>query len=343
MKQKELRIYVLGIFKENAAGRQPIRGQELKGLIEALKALPVDMSDPGRTRYSNPLSGEERCVIFSEEVVPPVVLDGRVAGGVFIRRRSGTRPFEEDAHGHLIELRLSDDTNQIAEVAFFLIHIEKGILFWIPNPIVGGVNQLLTYVSGKFRQSSFLGLSPVDLTVNNVDSEIIFSNVTYPDAYQDFVDRMPDVFSLELDLVGQREQLMQMLLGERVDERREIELMRHLINSSNCTKLSIGLRTDGRGRRSKKDDKKKASLNKPFLVELWTSVHPALASNENSKFYVKGRMIDDETRVLDLLNARLMYGIELRYDGACLPLPEVLTKMQTEMFRRLAEIERYMT
>jgi hypothetical protein len=341
MKQKELRVYVLGIYKENPQGRFPIRADELRGLLESLRALPVNMSEPGRSRYSDPLTGEEHCMIFSDEVAPPILLDKKIVGGVFIRRRSSTRPFEEDAHGHLIELRLSDETNQIAEVAFFLVHIEQGVLFWIPNPIVGGINRLSSYVNGKFSLCSFIGINKVDLAINHVESSIVFSNVIYPNAYRDFVDKMTEVFSLELDLVGQKEELAQLLLGERPDEKREIELMRHLFNSSNCTKLSIGLRADSRGRPSKKEPKRKHSLNKDFLLDLWVSTRPALESNPNSKFFVRGKMTDEETRILDLLNARLMYGVDLKYDGPCLPLPEVLAKMQAEMFRRIAEIIRY--
>lgn len=341
MRKKNLNVYCFKIVQEIENEIIHLRGNDLKLYLQSIREIPIDISKDEASRYSNPGSLEERCIVFWDEIANHFPIHENYIPAFFIRRRGTTRPFEEDGHGNLIELKLSNDTNQLAEVGFLFFCINEGIALWIFNPFVGGMNQLSDYLNMSFRKSKMMGKNRIPFIQNKLDSSIGFKYIIYPNALRDFNEDFLHITGLEFNFAGNREELKQAFLFEQSDIR-GIELVRHFMEYSDCSRLAFNLHSEPLRKSKNKKEYSGKALNKKFIVELYDSTLPYLKSSDQNKFTVIGKnTIDDETKILDLINCKLIYPIQIEYEGFTMPLSDIIYSLAHLSDYRLSEMGRY--
>lgn len=310
--QRQIRVSALKIVLENDQQKQNLSGESLKKLFSGLRKLPVSLKDPNISRYSNSITGNEQAVIFSDEIKTLFPNYSDVVIGVFLKRRGNNRPWEDDGEGNIIELTLSNETHEIAEVSFFGIDLLSGILFWTYNPLVGGLNQFADYFNRKLKiLNSAALLEP--LSEEYIETKkLAFYYIGYPDSVKLFEEQMNQIQKLEFQIAGDPDFLAQAFLFQ--DDKRDktgMRILKELSKQSNCATIKIGLGAEKpqRNRIGNKTEKKFFSLNKQFIVNLYYETIDHLKIKKDSKFNVEGQVVDEDTRVLDLVHSRLTYSL----------------------------------
>jgi hypothetical protein len=155
-RNKHFNVHILKFIYSFDGNDEAIKPDELKRIIAGIKSLPIDISSE-KSRYSAPGSSNEHCLIFIDETTLPYSTDDYIIPAIFIHRRGKNRPFEEDGKGHLIELKLNNNNNELAEIASIVFNLKSGYCFWIYNPFVGGINQFTDYINSKITQLAKMG------------------------------------------------------------------------------------------------------------------------------------------------------------------------------------------
>lgn len=336
-----MNVYAFKITQEIKEQTIHLKSNNLRDFLQSIKNLPLKIIEKSSSRYSNINTDEERSIVFYDEIIDSVNIANNYIPALFIKRRGKTRPYEEDGEGNLTELELKQEGHQIAEIGFILFCIEEGIALWIFNHFVGGINKMNEYLNSMYIRSNFLNKDEIDFKQYGSQSSLNFNYILYPDSLNDFKNNFFDISNLEFNLASTNDELKEAFLFGHSDGD-GISLMRHFIERSNCSKISFKL---GSQNTKKKDNKTKLNnqgLNKEFLMNFYDETLPYLESKHSSKFTVKGKnKIDDEMKVLDLINSKLIYQLRLKYEGATLPLHTIVQEMVKLAKSKMEEMRRF--
>jgi hypothetical protein len=335
-RNKSFNVHVLKFIYYTEDVTIHIKGDELKRIIKGIRSLPIDVKSDN-SRYSNPGSNSEHCLIFLDETTIGNKTDDNLLPALFIHRRGNYKPFEEDGKGHLIELKLSNINNELAEIAYILINIDSGFCFWIYNPFVGGTNQFTEYINKKLVELSKKGFILFDLY--GMVPLFTVASIIQDNAFDEF-DKIAFVRKLEYHISSTPEKLTQYYLTEN-DDGKGMDLLRNFIKHSGCARISLTIGAD-----KKKTDKKTkkpifSSLNKKFVKNLFNQTEAILRENQSNQFNIIGTTIDDDSRVIDLLYQRLFYRITVEFEDNFIPIYSVINQMTDLMRNKYGEIQRF--
>ncbi len=323
-------LYTLEDFSEN------LKGSELLRVLDGIRSLPIDVGSEN-SRYTLPGSNNEHCLIFLDETTLGYKKSNEMIPALFIHRRGNSHPFEEDGKGNLIELKLENSKNELAEIAFLLFNITNGYFFWVYNPFVGGINQFTNYINSKIVQLSKIGFEKHKLYEGYPTIDV--AHIIQENAFEEFNDIL-SIRSLQYSICSTPETLTQKFLQEE-DDRKGMELIRYFAENSKCARISIELGAD----KKKKDKKTKRrtipSLDKSFIVKLYEQTEGLLKENKNNEFNVVGMGADEDSKVIDLLYKRLMYRIEVEFESTFVPINEIIDKMTSLMIGKNDEVKKY--
>ena len=326
LKRKTFNVYGFKLAKRQEELVRTLSDVDLSGFLESIRRLPREITESGISRYSEAGTQEERCLIFLDEIKDHTSISTDYIPALFIKRRGGSRPFEEDGHGNLFELKLSDEENQIAEVGFVLFCIKSSLALWIYNPMVGGINLFADYLNNAFRRSCKGGLNSIPFSELGPIDDIAFHYIRYPNAESDFKSDYFKPSVLEFNIAAKNEDLSNGFLfgGSDGDE---IRLIRHFIKQSNCTRFKMEIASEKPSKKKFTTGFESPILKKGFISSLYDQTIEYLRGKDGSKFIVKGKGIDEDNKVLDLINSKLIYELDISYDGATIPINDLLLRL----------------
>lgn len=225
--------------------------------------------------------------------------DGYITG--LIAKTRNKRPYESDSHCKIKDLFLSDTSNEVTEVTYFIIDKSNNVISWVANNHVTGINGLAEYLNVKIDLLHRRNNTP-RLLINGASANVSFPFLIENNSYGKFRDNMSDIRSVRLNIAGSAEDL-QGLLSNNSTTPDEIDNMLRFLKSYNC--LGIDLRLSlGRNRNVPPIGKR--------LVEF---VFDKLHNKSGFKnLEVKGK-IDDASRILDLIENRFLFNFEIDYEG----------------------------
>lgn len=336
--KKSFNMHVLRfIYQLDEDVTEKINSDELIRIFNAIRTLPIDISSDN-SRYSSPGSNNEHCLIFLDETTLRYKRNDEIIPAIFIHRRGNSRPFEEDGKGNLIDLKLDNPNNELAEIAFIAINVKSGYCFWIYNPFVGGTNQFTNYINAKISQLSINGFKQHKL----LEGTPVFTvaHVIQDNAADEF-DHIQYVRKLQYNICSTPDKLTQLFLKEQGDDGKGMGLIRYFVENSNCARIAIELGAD----RKKKDKKTKTpiipSLEKKFITSLFFDTEDLLRENQNNQFNVIGMTADEDQKVIDLLYQRLMYRIQIESEGSFIQINRVIDSMLELMRYKDDEVKKY--
>jgi len=313
--KRQLKVSVLKIVFEDDIEKRNIKGESLRKIINSIRKLPINVN-LNNSRYSSSNTGNELAVIFADEIKNSSYHETDILLGIFLRRRGNNRPWEDDGSGNIIALTLKDETHEIAEVSYFGIDINSGVLFFTYNPLVGGVNQFSDYLRGRINILKFNNLFDNIPEDDKEDKKLGLYYIGFPDSESLFKNKMEIIKSFEFHITGDPDFLAQAFLSE--DDNRDkfgMRFLREFSRKSNCANITINLRAEKAKKVKNKNEARIFSLNKPFLIDFYENTINHLRVKKDSRFNVKGDIIDEETRILDLVHSRLVYTLEVDLDS----------------------------
>jgi hypothetical protein len=310
-------------------------------ILNSIKKLVVNVKTKNG-RYSSSDTGNELAVIFADEIKNSYFKPDNVILGLFLKRRGNNRPWEDDGTGNIVALTLKNETHEIAEVSYFAIDINTGVLFWTYNPLVGGTGQFLEYLNGRINILQSKDLLENIPEKDKPDKRLGLYYIGYPDSVSTFRDKMEVIKTFEFHLAGDAEFLSQAFLFNNSDrDKMGMHLLREFTKKSNCAQITINLSA---ARNKKPKNKKEVvgySLNKSFLIDMYENTIEHLRVKKDSRFNVKGDLIDEDTRVLDLVHSRLVYTLKVELDDSMEIYKLFLNALMRLINNKINEVMRY--
>lgn len=332
MKEKSYKIYACKMTIDTGGIISPLCGENLISLLDSIRLLPIDFTLEEKSRYKK----NGTCLIFSDELKNISSSKSDFLSAIYIKRRDN-KPLEDDGRGNLQSITLSSDENQIAEVCYIIFSLSKGIIYWISNPLVSGVTGFADYLNFTYKKSC--DINSIQNTLLSGIAQIVFNYIQYPKSHDDYEKESFQPISLDFNLSLTNDDIQQLLLFEKSDGD-EITLLRKFAESSNCGRIKIEISAP-KYRKNKKQETSRPILNKRFISNFYEGVHGYFGKNDKDRFSVKGIDIDENTKILDLINGKLIYPLVIEYEGSSLSVIEVLSKF-TEYVKSInKEVEAY--
>jgi len=336
-KTKSFNVHVMRfIYELDENVSEKIESNELLRIINGIRSLPIDVKSDN-SRYSSPGSNNEHCLIFLDETTLGYKKNDELIPAIFIHRRGNNRPFEEDGKGNLIDLKLDNPNNELAEIAYLLINTNSSYCFWIYNPFVGGINQFTNYINNKIAQLALSGFEKRKLYEG--DSIFSISYIIQDNAFDEF-EKVQSIRKLQFNVSSTPDKLTQMFLKEQND-RKGMGLIRYFVENSNCARIAVDIAAD----RTKKDKKKNKTtvptLNKGFITELFNDTEDLLRENQNNQFNVIGMTGDEDSKVIDLLYQRLTYRFKIEVESRFIGITDVMNQMIDLERYKHEEVKKY--
>lgn len=341
---KSLKMSVLKFVIEDLGGKKNLSGESVYKLIQLIRAMPLKVDDKEYSRYSPSATGNECAMVFSDEIKTIQASYEDLDIGVFLKRRGNNRPLEDGEDGSLIQLTLQNESHEVAEVSYFGIHRESGILFLTYNPLVGGVNQLIIYLNSRINSIRRQNIEvPIDGLTEVSTIQLYY--IAYPDSERVFREDMDQIQGLEFHIAAEPEFLASQFLFDDVNrDRLGMQLIKEFAKESNCANISIKISAEkpkkikGKGREKRI---RYSTLNKQFLVRFYDSTKMHLQSRKDSRFNIKGRVVDEDLRLLDLVNSRLTYPLKINIQDGYDILNSHLSSIPVLISAKINEAQKY--
>jgi len=345
VKSRTIKTSVLKLTVETEDFRQNLMGPSLEKVIAGLRSLPLKHRLNEITRYSPSETGNELAVVFSDEIKSILMTVSDMHLGVFLKRRGNNRPLEDDGEGSLVQLTLKDESHEIAEISYFAIDVASGVIFTTYNPMVGGVNQFVDYLNKKVLEARTNGFMDPVPEFATITSRLELHYIAYPESESVFREKMEKIQSLEFHIASEPEELAKLFLFD--DDNRDkqgMRLIREFTKQSNCATISVNI-TAARPKsvkvKGKKPVKKYAELNKVFLIEFFDATKSHLKERADSKFNVKGQVVDEDMKVLDLVHSRLTYPMTVPLPDGADPLACYLSALPSLVRAKIEEARKF--
>lgn len=331
MSEKNFNVYVCKMTIEALNTNRKLKEIEMIDFLNNIKSLPIDLSIGERSRYKK----DKSCLIFVDELKNSFNPSKDFLPALFIKRREN-KPLEDDGHGNLQSITLSSEENQIAEVCYVVFSLKNSLIYWITNPIVGGISSFADYLSSTYIKSCEAIGKNNHLLDNN--GRIVFNYVKYPNTHSDYNKDSFQPVALDFNLALSNEELQQGSLFSEGDGS-FIKLLQHLYNNSNCGRIHLEL-TAPRYKKKKDGTNPRPYLNKSSISSFFSDIKDYL--RDKDKFTVKGFELDENTKVLDFVNERLVHQFTVVFDGTMLSVMDVLPKFDSFVKDINSRIELYL-
>jgi hypothetical protein len=321
MGKKSLTAHFYSIEKMVGAELELLPKSELDSALKAVSELKVDRNEePGR--YYKDSAEDERCLMFQADF-PEIPSPARSAyiPGLFIKRRTFNYPYENNDTGNLFQISLSDEDNELAEVTFFVIDTSLRVLMFISNPYVGAISSLEAYFNNRLKEYHE-SVSPLPFLIDEGFVKLDFPPIVNETPEKDF-NAMADISVLEMHIAGSLNLLENTFRSSSDDSGAALEKVAQLAKKTRSKTIKIMFSSAHM----------KEKMNKSEIYKVFKKMRLFFRqSGQNNKFIVKGR-IDDEVRVLDLLNADYFHKTSFDYDGRYVPIKEVFKRLYPIMDR----------
>ena len=331
MSQKTFNVYACKMTIDNFNTNVSFSRNQLEDFLNTIKTLPVDLSLENDSRYKK----NKSCLIFVNELKDAFKPAQNFLPAIFISRRDN-KPLEDDGHGNLQSVVLSSDENQIAEVCYVVFSLENSIVYWINNPMVGGITTFADYLATTYRKAIALDGGSNDLLPET--ASLVMNFVKYPKTHTDYDNDLFLPTSLDFNIAIGKADLEQGNLFSKGDGA-AVKLLREFQKSSNCGRMRLELSAP---RHSPKSDKNETRpyLSKKFISNFFDDVSCFLSDKD--KFLIKGCGLDETTKVLDFVGERLVYPFSVDYGDKMLSVMDVLPKYETFVKRINSEVDIYL-
>lgn len=331
MKNKNFNVFVCKMTIEALNVNRKLKENEMIGFLNDIKSLPIDLSIGEKSRYKK----DKSCLIFVDELKNAFEPSKYLLPALFIKRREN-KPLEDDGHGNLQSITLSSEENQIAEVCYVIFSLKNSLIYWITNPIVGGISSFADYLSSNYIKSCGIMGKTNHLLENG--GRIVFNYVKYPNTHSDYIKDSFQPVALDFNLALSNEELLQGDLFTEGDGS-FIKLLQHLYNNSNCGRIHLEL-TAPRYKKKKDGSNPRPYLNKLSISNFFADIKDYL--RDKDRFTVKGLELDENTKVLDLVNERLVHQFQVEYDETMLSVMDVLPRFDSFVKSINPKIEQYL-
>jgi len=333
MSNKSIKIYFLKIIKSHSLTlkREAVSPAELDKLFLNIQQLPLTLTNIP-TRYANPGTGTENCIIFSQDKCGLNIPEKEYfISGLFIKRRNAGYPYEEDGTGNLAELKLIKEQNEIAEVTYFIIDKRNGVLSWVNNKFCGSSNTFITYLNSKFEEITSGNVAVEPLLVDNEAAQLEAFFIANPDSYDEFVKNMKRIRQLEFKIAMNANDSENYYLDSHKGNTNEIMIgLLEAMQQSNCHSLRLEL---SMGHSKKRD------ISKDFVKRIFAWLCQD-DKNLAEEFIVRGS-IDEQSRTLDLISDKFLYQASLNYRDKYVPSLQVFEQLFSAYFQYRPSIEEY--
>jgi hypothetical protein len=203
--------------------------------------------------------------------------------------------------------------------------------------LVGGIGQFLDYLNGRMNI-----LQSRNLLENSPNKKLGLYYIGYPDSVSTFKDKMEIIKSFEFHLAGDAEFLSQpFLFNNSTRDRTGMHLLREFTKKSNCAQITITLKAARNKKAKNKKETTGYSLNKSFLIDMYENTIEHLKVKKDSRFNVKGDLIDEDARILDLVHSRLVYTLNVILDDSIEIYKLFLDALMNLINNKINEVKRY--
>lgn len=148
MPQKDFNVYACKMTIENLNSNTSFSREQMDSFLRTIRSLPIDLSLKDNSRYKT----DKSCLIFVDELKGAFKNSPDFLPAIFISRRDN-KPLEDDGHGNLQSIVLASDENQIAEVCYVIFSLQNSVVYWINNPMVGGISNFANYLAVTYRKA----------------------------------------------------------------------------------------------------------------------------------------------------------------------------------------------
>ena len=331
MAQKNFNVYTCKMTIDNLNSNTLFSREQLASFLDVIKTLPVDLTLAENSRYMK----DKSCLIFVDELKGAFKHSPDFLPAIFISRRDST-PLEDDGHGNLQSVVLSSDENQIAEVCYVIFSLSNSVIYWINNPLVGGISSFANYLMFTYRKAC--SRQGIDNAILPETASIVMNYVKYPKTHSDYDNDSFLPTALDFNIALSKEDFEQNDLFANGDGE-SIKLLREFRKNSNCGRIHLELSAP-RYYPTKKTVSTRPFLNKKFILNFFNDIQYHL--NEKDKFLIKGYGVDETTKVLDFIGERLVYPFPVDYGGKMLSVMDVLPKYESFVKQINKEIEVYL-
>ncbi len=304
-KTKNVTAHFFHLVKNYAGNTENLSEQEMTTLINTFKAIPISPEDGGLSRYGR---DSDKMIIFREDGVVPLPENDSYECCLFLKRRTSAYPYQRTEYGDLLELTLSENA-ELVEVSYLLIDKKKGLILLAFNRNVGGYRSLSEYINNVVENCS-----QQRFKIGNNSAILDLSYILNENPENDFRE-LEEIKSMSLRLSGNFQTLEQLLSAGGTSTRTALKEMVHLGNNANCGVLKFDFI---------KSRQSNAWLDKGIISRIYQSLKPHFqADNHQQRFSVIGT-IDEETRVIDLINDKYCYHSQFEYIDRYIPPSRVL-------------------
>jgi hypothetical protein len=215
----------------------------------------------------------------------------------------------------LIEIKLTNEKNELAEVTYFIIDMSLRVLLLVNNKYVGSSRAFEDYLNNRIKEAG--KISNHQIFNNDMETRIVLPFIMNENPEQEF-NSMINISMLELRIAGSLELLESFLDNESNSSAQTMKSLIKFAGQSRSKSIDL-LFSSGHQRKEKLDKKELSNLYN--RLERFFKV-----SSDKNKFMLKG-IIDEETRYIDLLNAQYFHKCSFCYDGRYLPLNSVFSDL----------------
>ena len=318
MAQKTFNVYACKMTIDNFNSNTALTTEQINSFLDIIKSLPVDLTLEEHSRYRK----DKSCLIFVDELEGAFKHDQDFLPAIFISRRDN-KPLEDDGHGNLQSVVLSSEENQIAEVCYVVFSLQNSVVYWIHNPMVGGVNNFADYLAFTYRKAC--KLQEIQTTILPDTASIIMNYVKYPKTHTDYDSDSFLPTSLDFNISLGKDELEQGNLFSDGDGN-SVRLIRDFQKQSNCGRIHLELSAP-KFYSKKNKATSRPFLNKKFISNFFSDMQYHL--NEKDKFLIKGYGVDEATKVLDFIGERLVYSFKVDYESKMLAVMDILPKYES--------------
>ena len=305
MKTKTISIrpYQINVLQDGK--RIELDQQTLISIFQRIKEKPLVLDE--NSRYLDPTTNNEKCFYFKQELENKDfdLTKMKFISGIFIHRRGKDIPYEENGNGSIKQITLENDDSQIAEVSYILIDVEKKILFFNYNRLVGSIDSFLTY------------LKILSVTGLNLTADIIFD---YKQTNKSFFDTA-QIQTLEFNISSHLDFFSQLGLTNE-DSFRPVKKVKELAANICADSIKINLKR-----------KRGFFLNSKNIYKMFLGIKDM---KQDSSFQITTR-VNEEIKILDLLKGDIKYEYTHTYED----YPEILgilTKLEIFVLSKKQEL-----
>jgi hypothetical protein len=319
MGSKTFTVYFHSIEKLVGEEQTIIAKKELRAALESIRELALDKNVSLGRFYDD--GKDERCLIFQSDINDiPEPKNKDYLPGLFIKRRASGYPYENDDKGNLLQIKLADDKNELAEVTYFVIDMSLCTLLFVNSLYVGSSTTFEDYLNNRIRKSAKEAIQQ-ESSDSDMESRIVLPFIINENPEKDF-NLMTNISTLELRIAGSLKLLESSLDNDKSSSAQTMKRLAKFAGNSRSKSIKV-IFSSGHQQKEKLDKKEISNLYKK-LKKFFNQ------SANNNKFMVKG-IIDEETRYIDLLNDRYFHRCSLDYDGRYLPLANVFGELYAMM------------